>query len=103
MMGRSFQADDSTSEVGGADVGVVVRVGTGVMGENCLGFCVAVGCEMDTTARAGNVCVGRARGVLDWLSKSGVLSRTGTWVGSAAQEVTKIQTIKAGTNKRFIN
>jgi hypothetical protein len=93
MMGRSFQAESSTSEVGGTEVGVFVRVGSGVIGENCLGFCVAVGCKTGAASSASSLCVG----VL-----VGTLVCVGNWVVGAAQEATRIHIAKIGTNKRLI-
>jgi hypothetical protein len=96
MIGSSFHSDISTSVIDGADVDVIVRVGTGVIGENCLGFCVAVACLIGAAAKAGNVCVGVVTGAL-----IEGLSGVGTCVDFPAQEVNTIQ-IKTGINKRFI-
>ena len=99
MMGSSFQADASISEVGGIDVGSAVRVGSGVMGENCLGFWVAVDCNCEAGAASSAIsfCVGVLAGAVTDAS-----SCTGAGVPGSAQEVTMRQRIKATTNKRFI-
>src|SRR5215207_9059271 len=89
ITGRVFQAAESVSDVNGTRVAVCVRVGAGVMGENCFGFCVAVGCEAGATASAGNVWVGRG-------------ARVGTWVVSVVQEVMRIPTTSKGIKTRFI-
>ena len=74
----------------------MVRVGTGVIGENCLGFCVAVARVIGAAAKAGDVCVGTMVGAL-----TDGLSCIGTCAGFVVQEAIKIQT-KTGTNKDFI-
>lgn len=76
-------------------MGVFVRVGSGVIGENCLGFCVAVGCscEAGAASSASSLCVGELVGTLVCV---------GSWVVGAAQEVTRMHIAKIGTNKRLI-
>ena len=91
MIGRSFHPITSVTKVGGTDVGVNVRVGTGVIGEYFLGFCVAVGNGAATIA--GTVCVG---------ALTGIRRGRGVEVASPVQAVIKPQTIKARINRRFI-
>jgi threonine synthase len=89
MTGKSFQSADSVWEAWGAEVGVEVRVGKGVIGEYFLGFCVAVG--NDATVSAGNIPVG---------APTGMLMEVG--FVSPVQAVIKKQTNKTRINRRFI-
>jgi threonine synthase len=89
MTGKSFQSADSVWDAWGAEVGVEVRVGAGVIGEYFLGFCVVVG--KDATASAGNICVG---------APTGMLMEVG--FVSPVQAVIKKQTNKIRINRRFI-
>ena len=92
MTGISFHPITSVTKVGGTDVGVNVRVGTGVIGEYFLGFGVAVGNGAATIA--GNVCVG---------ALTGILRGRGVDVASPVQAVINPQTIKVKINRQFIN
>src|SRR5215213_3317009 len=91
ITGRAFHAAESVSEVSGTRVGVRVRVAAGVMGENCFGFCVAVGCEAGATASAGTVCVGRLTDRL-----------VGICVVAVVQEGIRIAATRRGIKTRFI-
>jgi hypothetical protein len=96
MTGRSFHPIVSVTAVRGVDVGVNVRVGTGVMGEYFLGFWVAVGNGADdllSKSRAGSVCVE---------ALTGIRRGRGVEVASPVQAVIKLQTIKTRSNRRFI-
>jgi hypothetical protein len=94
MIGKSFHATSSTSDVDGTDVDSVILVGAGVMGEKGLGFGVAVGCDTGAASRA----MSRSVGVLAGIPCCGV----GVCVGFALQEVANIHTRKIGTHRRFI-
>ena len=81
MTGKAFHTFASASVVGGTGLPVGVRVGCGVMGENCFGFLVAVGCKTGAAAGAGSVCVERITGAF-----SGSLRRAGREVAASVQE-----------------
>src|SRR5258705_13330297 len=89
MTGKSFHSADSVWDACGAEVGVDVRVGTGVIGEYFLGLCVAVG--NDAAASAGTVCVD---------ARTGMLMDVG--FVSPVQAVIKKQNNKVRINRRFI-
>jgi len=77
-------------------MGACVLVGTGVIGEYFLGFCVAVGKGADdllSKSRAGDVWVGAVMGI----SKA-----RGVGVAFPVQAVIRPQTIKIRISRRFI-
>ena len=85
ITGKVFQSVTSGSAVGATEVFVGVPVGTGVIGEYFLGFCVAVG-----KSSVGNDCVAPLTGIT-----------TDSAAALPLQAVIKTLTIKARNNKRF--